>query len=86
LAEALDATETSVDVLTTGLARWIDSATYPAEFPFDVRTGGEVMRVTACTGTTTSQTFTVTRSINGVTKSHPSGQAISLASPVYVAM
>ncbi|EPD56350.1 hypothetical protein [Streptomyces sp. HGB0020] len=86
LAEALDSTETSVDVLTTGLARWIDSATYPTEFPFDVRTGGEVMRVTACTGTTTSQTFTVTRSINGVTKSHPSGQAISLASPVYVAM
>jgi hypothetical protein len=86
LAEDLDASETAVDVLTTGLARWIDSATYPADFPFDVRTGGEVMRVTACTGTTTSQTFTVTRSINGVTKSHSSGQPISLANPVYVAM
>lgn len=86
LAEALDASETSVDVLTTGQARWIDSATYASEFPFDVRTGGEVMRVTACTGTTTSQTFTVTRSINGVTKAHSSGQSISLAHPVYVAM
>lgn len=32
------------------------------------------------------QTFTVTRSINGVSKSHSSGQAISLAHPVYVAM
>ncbi|MFJ4785515.1 hypothetical protein [Streptomyces sp. NPDC088794] len=49
LAEALDSTETGVDVFTTGLALWIDSATYASEFPFDVRTGGEVMRVTACT-------------------------------------
>jgi hypothetical protein len=32
------------------------------------------------------QTFTVTRSINGVSKAHSSGQAISLAHPVYVAM
>ncbi|WP_405841631.1 hypothetical protein [Streptomyces sp. NBC_01518] len=57
LAEALDSTETGVDVFTTGLARWIDSATYAAEFPFDVRTGGEVMRVTACTSAV-QDTFT----------------------------
>ncbi|MFM9634388.1 hypothetical protein ACKI10_43405 [Streptomyces galilaeus] len=86
LAEALDESETSVDVLTTGLARWVDSGTYPDDFPFDVRTGDEVMRVTACTGTTTSQTFTVIRGINGVRLTHPSGQPISLASPVYVAL
>lgn len=49
LAEALDSTETGVDVLTTALYRWVDSATYPSDFPFDVKTGGEVMRVTACT-------------------------------------
>jgi hypothetical protein len=85
LNEALDETETAVDVLTTGTYRWVDSATYPTDFPFDIRTGGEVMRVTACTGTTTSQTFTVTRSINGVRKSHASGQDLSLANPVYVA-
>jgi hypothetical protein len=48
LAEVLDSIETGVDVYTTGDARWIDSPTYPTEFPFDVRTGGEVMRVTAC--------------------------------------
>lgn len=47
LAEALDASETGVDVFTTAVARWIDSPTYASEFPFDVRTGGEVMRVTA---------------------------------------
>ncbi|MET9965644.1 hypothetical protein ABZZ80_06885 [Streptomyces sp. NPDC006356] len=32
------------------------------------------------------QTFTVTRSVNGVSKAHSSSQAISLAHPVYVAM
>ncbi|MGC9538496.1 hypothetical protein [Streptomyces sp. UG1] len=49
LAEALGSSETDVDVFTTAVARWIDSPTYSSEFPFDVRTGGEVMRVTACT-------------------------------------
>lgn len=85
LNEALTETETGVDVLTTATYRWVDSATYPTDFPFDVRTGGEVMRVTACTGTTTSQTFTVTRAVNGVRKTHSSGQDIRLANPVYVA-
>lgn len=86
LSEAVSATATSVPVLTTGLARWIDSATYPGEFPFDVRTGGEVMRVTACTGTGLAQTFTVVRGINGVTKDHAAGQPISLAHPAYVGL
>lgn len=58
---------------------------YPQDFPFDVRTGGEVMRVTRISGTS-AQTFTVLRSINGVTKAHLSGQDIRLANPVYVAM
>lgn len=47
LSEALTSSETDVDVFTTAIARWIDSPTYASEFPFDVRTGGEVMRVTA---------------------------------------
>lgn len=84
LAADLDETATAVDVLTTALYRWVDSATYPTDFPFEVRTGGEVMRVTACTGTTLAQTFTVVRGINGVTKSHSSGQPIRLARPVYI--
>jgi hypothetical protein len=84
LAEDLDETETGVDVLTTALYRWVDSATYPDDFPFVVATGGEWMRVTACTGTTLSQTFTVVRGINGVRETHPSGQPISLARPVYI--
>jgi len=47
LAGALDASETGVDVFTTAVARWVDSPTYASDFPFDVRTGGEVLRVTA---------------------------------------
>jgi hypothetical protein len=47
--EALDTTETSVDVLTTAEYRWVDSATYPTDFPFDIMVGGERMTVTAIT-------------------------------------
>lgn len=86
LAEALDATETEVDVVTqAGSFRWVDSATYPDDFPFSVVIGGELMTVTACTGTTASQTFTVTRSVNGVVKAHTSGGNVSLAEPTHVA-
>ncbi|WP_282703256.1 hypothetical protein [Streptomyces sp. CC219B] len=49
LAADLDDTQTSFDVTTTALYRWVDSATYPEDFPFVVKSGGEWMRVTACT-------------------------------------
>ena len=86
LASEVTASATSVPVTTTVGRRWVDSATYPGDFPVDVRTGGEVMRVTACTGTGTAQTFTVVRAVNGVQKAHPAGQSISLARPNYVAL
>lgn len=44
LAEALDPTETSVDVFTTAGYRWTPDV---ADTPFDWRVGGEVMTVTA---------------------------------------
>lgn len=84
---AVAVADTSVDVVTaTGSVRWADSATYPDEFPFYVRVGGEVMRVDSCTGTTNSQTFGVTRGVNGVQIAHASGQDISLAYPAYLAL
>ena len=46
LTEALTTTETDVDVLTTSGPVW---TTTGSEYPFDVRVGGEVMSVTACT-------------------------------------
>lgn len=72
LNEALDTTETGVDY--TG-GTWITTASHPSEFPFDIEIGGEIMTVTSATGTT----FTVTRSVNGVVKSHSIGAAITLA-------
>jgi hypothetical protein len=84
LNEALDTTETGVDIISTSV-RWIDSATYASQFPFDIIVGGERMRVTACTGTTLTQTFTVTRSINGIVKSHAIGTAVQLFRPPVLA-
>lgn len=84
LAEDLDATETAVDVATiAGAPPW---TTNPAEFPFDVRVGGEVMTVTAISGASSPQTFTVVRSVNGVVKTHPTGADLRLANPVVAAL
>jgi hypothetical protein len=45
-------------------------STSGADVPFDIRLGGERMTVTAISGATSPQTFTVTRSVNGVVKGH----------------
>ncbi len=86
LAEDLTTTETGVDVATaTDHALWITTATHPSEFPFDVIVGGELMTVTAIVGATTPQTFTVTRSVNGIVKTHSTGAQVRLAEPIYIA-
>jgi hypothetical protein len=46
---------------------------------YDIVIGGEVMTVTDVVGTT----FTVTRSVNGVVKTHPAGSAVELAEPSF---
>lgn len=84
LNEVLDTTETDVDIISTKV-RWIDSATYGSQFPLDVLIGGERMRVTVCTGTTLTQTFTVVRSINGVVKTHAIGTPVQLFRPPVIA-
>lgn len=72
--EALDTTETGVDVLTGSIGkRWSATAV-----PYDIMVGGEQMTVTAVTGATKSQTLTVTRSVNGVVKTHVSGVSVEL--------
>jgi hypothetical protein len=80
LNEALDTTETGVDVAIAATGR-IWSA---ADQPYDLATGGERMTLTALSGAGSPQTFTVTRSVNGVVKEHPTGQPISLAEPDYL--
>lgn len=82
-AEAMDTTETGMDVTTTLGPIW---TTAGADLPFNVRVGGEVMTVTAISGATAAQTMTVTRSVNGVVKSHLIGATVKLDEPARVAL
>ncbi|MYS34937.1 hypothetical protein K388_01937 [Streptomyces sp. KhCrAH-43] len=50
LAVAVSATATALPVVTTAGPVWIDSATYPGEFPFDVTVDGEQVTVAGITG------------------------------------
>lgn len=86
LDAAVTDSATTFDVVTTVSERWIDSVGFADDFPFLIRVGGEVMRVTAISGTTTTQGFTVERSINGVVKAHAAGTAVSLAVPARLAL
>lgn len=83
LAAAITASATSMDVAVTSGPLWVTDS---AEFPLDVEVGGEVIRVTAVSGTSSPQTFTVERSINGVTRAHDAGAAVSLAQPARLAL
>lgn len=72
--------QVDTDLTVSGGCLWSTTDT-----PYDIRMGGEVMTVTAVTGSSSPQTFTVTRSVNGVVKAHSSGETISLARPFYLA-
>jgi hypothetical protein len=86
LAAAVSATATALSVAVTAGPVWIDSAKFPAEFPFDVLVGGERMRVTGITGTTSPQAFNVLRSRNAIVKAQTAGTRVSLADPTTVAL
>lgn len=78
-AEALDTTETSIDVSTPTGPVWTHD-----DGDFDVMIGGERITVGGVTGTGASQTFTsCTRSVNGVVKSHDTGAEVTLFRPFY---
>jgi hypothetical protein len=80
LNEDLTTTETGVDVATPSGPLWSD-----ADGDFDIIVGGERMTVTAISGAASPQTFTCTRSVNGVVKTHSTGAAVELFAPaVYV--
>lgn len=83
LASGVDDDDTSLSVATTSGALWTVDA---AEVPFDVRVGGERVTVTAVAGASSPQTFTVTRSVNGVVKAHDAGAVVSLWTPARAAL
>jgi hypothetical protein len=75
LTSSLTSTATSFTVTKTGTSLW---TTVAGEFPLSIYVGGERMTVTNITSTTSPQTFTVTRSVNGVVKSHAAGTPVRL--------
>lgn len=83
LNEALDTTETNIDVHTPTGPVWSND---DAETPFDIVIGGERMTVTDVVGTSAFQVFTVTRSVNGVVKTHTSGADVALYKPAIYAL
>lgn len=85
LADPATSTATSLSVSSTA-ALWATSAAFPDDFPFDVLVDGERMTVTAISGTSDPQTFTVVRSVNGVVKAQPEGARVQLFTPSHVAL
>ncbi|MFM9604246.1 hypothetical protein [Streptomyces turgidiscabies] len=84
LAAGISSSALSLSVNTTAGPRWTTAA---ADFPFDILLGGEVMTVSAISGTANPQTFTISaRSVNGIVKSHLSGTSLSLAHPMIIAL
>ncbi|MBD9700670.1 hypothetical protein IHE56_00895 [Streptomyces sp. ID01-12c] len=77
LARSIDANTTSLSVTTYRGAVWVNSASNPAEFPLLLRVDGEVMTVTAVSGSASPQTFTVTRSDDSWP--HDSGAPVRVA-------
>jgi hypothetical protein len=84
LNAAVTTTATSLSIATNaGSAIW---TTVSADWPFDILIGGERMTVTAISGASSPQTFTVTRSVNGIVKTHSASESVTLFSPAFAAL
>lgn len=83
LASSATSSATSLSVATATGPLW---TTVAGEFPFDIIVAGERMTVTAISGATSPQTFTVTRSVNGIVKAQSSGAALDLFTPSYYSL
>jgi len=86
VASGINAVVTSVPITTVSLGD-VWSTTSP---PYLWTVDGEVVNVTAMTSPAGTgpytQTATVTRSVNGITKSHSAGAAVHLATPAVYAL
>lgn len=83
LQNAVSTTATSWSVVTTTGSIWTTQA---GDRPFDIDCEGEQVRVTNVTSASSPQTFTVTRSINGVIKTHAANAPLSLWQPAVLAL
>jgi hypothetical protein len=81
LAAGYSSSATSFSVATTaGHALWITGSGAP-NFPFDIEVSGIRITVTAISGASSPQTFTVTRSVDGYDKALGSGVQVSRWDP-----
>jgi hypothetical protein len=78
LNESLSTSTTSFAVATPSGPVWAHD-----DGDYDINIGGERMTVTGVTGSTSPQTFTVTRSVNGIVKAHTIGDTVALWTPAY---
>jgi hypothetical protein len=77
---------TSISVKTLSGPLLVTTATDPTQFPFDALISGERVTVTAVTGTTSPQTATVTRAVNGVSKSLPANAPFTVYQAFYATL
>jgi hypothetical protein len=83
LAAGITSSATSFTVTVSKGELWTTAA---GQFPLDIMIGGERIRISAITGASSTQTFTVAgggRAINGVIKAHSAGAPIELFTNVY---
>jgi hypothetical protein len=86
LVAPLSTTAVNPSVLTAaGFPLWTTAA---GDFPFDIAVAGERMTVTSITGSSpgSPQTFIVTRSVNGVVKTHATGEDVRLWQPMVISL
>jgi hypothetical protein len=83
LAADIAADDTTLSVAVTAGPLW---TTDPAQYPFDLRVGGEVVTATACSGSSSPQSFTVTRAVNGIARGWDAGTDVRLANPMTLAL
>ncbi|MEU5549196.1 hypothetical protein ABZ738_05455 [Micromonospora sp. NPDC047793] len=80
LALAAGSSDTTLLVATDpGRRRWMTSAERPADFPLHVNVGAEVVQVDDIAGTSSPQTFSVTRAVSGLGIEHPAGTRVRVA-------
>lgn len=78
----LSVTGTSMSVaIESGKTIWSTTAN-----DFDIMVGGERMTVTSVSGASSPQTFTVTRAVNGISKTHAVGEKVKLFKPTILAL
>jgi hypothetical protein len=84
LASGVSSSAVTLSVATvSGFPLWTTAA---ADFPFDIAIAGERVTVTNITGSSSPQSFTVTRAVNGVSKAQSAGADVRLWFPPILAL